>query len=131
VRGSQRHSKENWKTTLGSQGTLSENCHSDRLKKVHGNLSQGKKKKGERDEIADGEDDDDVVRTSLSQDRVTAALCTEELFLSTQYTVYSSPLFIKTIKIIYKDNKNIEQYIALPAYQMVSHVGGGGFGWST
>jgi hypothetical protein len=47
--------------------------------------------KGERDEIADGEDDDDVVRTSVSQDRVTAALCTEELFLSTQYTVYRSP----------------------------------------
>jgi hypothetical protein len=40
------------------------------------------KKKG--DEIADDEDDD-AVRTSVSQDRVTATLCTEESFLSTQY----------------------------------------------
>jgi hypothetical protein len=39
-------------------------------------------KKG--DNVADDEDDD-VVRTSVSQDQVTATLCTEELFLSTQY----------------------------------------------
>jgi hypothetical protein len=39
-------------------------------------------KKG--DEVADDEDDD-AVRTSVSQDRVTATLCTEELFLITQY----------------------------------------------
>ncbi len=47
-------------------------------------LSQGKKKKG--DEVADDEDedDDDAVKTSVSQDQVTATLCTEELFLSTQ-----------------------------------------------
>ncbi len=43
-------------------------------------LSQGKKKKG-----AEDEDDDDIVRTSVSQDRVTATLCIEELFLYTQY----------------------------------------------
>jgi hypothetical protein len=43
-------------------------------------LSQGKKEKG--DEVADDEDDD-AVRTGLSQDRMTATLCTEELFLST------------------------------------------------
>jgi hypothetical protein len=43
-----------------------------------------------RDEIADDEDDD-AVRTSVSQDHVIATLCSEELFLSTQYTVYSSP----------------------------------------
>jgi hypothetical protein len=39
-------------------------------------------KKG--DDIAD-DDDDAVARTSLSQDRVTATLRTEELFLRTQY----------------------------------------------
>jgi hypothetical protein len=43
-------------------------------------------KKG--DEVVDDEDDD-VVRTSMSQDQVTATLCTDELFLSTQYI--SSP----------------------------------------
>jgi hypothetical protein len=42
-----------------------------------------KKKKG--DQIADDEDDNDAVRTSASQDRVTATLCTEELFLIIQY----------------------------------------------
>jgi hypothetical protein len=45
-------------------------------------LSQGKKKKG--GEVADDEDDD-AVRTSVSQDRVTAALCTKEWFLSNHY----------------------------------------------
>jgi hypothetical protein len=49
-------------------------------------------KKG--DGIADDEDDD-AVRTRVSQYCVIATLCTEELFLSTQYT----------------------QYIALPTYQ--------------
>jgi hypothetical protein len=44
-------------------------------------LSQGKKKKG--DEVK-YEDDDDVVRTSVPQDKVTATLCNEELFLCTQ-----------------------------------------------
>ncbi len=39
-------------------------------------------KKG--DEVADDEDDD-AVRTNVSQDRVTVTLYTEELFLSTQY----------------------------------------------
>jgi hypothetical protein len=52
--------------------------------KVQLTLSQEKKKKG--DEVADSEDDDAVVRTNLSQDRVTATLFTEEMFLSTQYT---------------------------------------------
>ncbi len=56
------------------------------LKKVQLNLSQGEKKKG--DEVAD---DDDVVRTSVTQDRVTATLGTEESFLSTQYIYCSSP----------------------------------------
>jgi hypothetical protein len=39
-------------------------------------------KKG--DDVADDEDDD-VVGTSVPQDRVTASLCTVEFFLSTQY----------------------------------------------
>jgi hypothetical protein len=34
------------------------------------------------DEVADDEDDDDV-RTSVSEDRMTATLCTEELFIRT------------------------------------------------
>jgi hypothetical protein len=41
-------------------------------------------KKGNK--VADNEDDD-AVRTSVSQDRVTAPMCTEELFLRTHYTV--------------------------------------------
>jgi hypothetical protein len=48
-------------------------------------LSYGKKKKGDEVEDED-DDDDDVVRTSASQDRVTAALITEELFICTQYS---------------------------------------------
>jgi hypothetical protein len=60
------HSRESWKTTLGSQGTLLENWHSDSLNKVQLPLSQGKKKKG--DEVAEEEDDDDdVAKTSVSQ----------------------------------------------------------------
>jgi hypothetical protein len=39
-------------------------------------------KKG--DEVED-ENDDGVVRTGVSEDRVKATLCTEELFLCTQY----------------------------------------------
>jgi hypothetical protein len=31
------------------------------------------------------DDDDDAGRTSVSQDRVTATLCTDELFIRTQY----------------------------------------------
>ncbi len=45
VRGSQRCSRESWKTTLEIQGTWLENWHSDGQKK------------------AEVEDDDDVVRT--------------------------------------------------------------------
>ncbi len=44
-----------------------------------------------RDVIVD-DDNDDGVRTSASQNHATAILCTEEFFLRTQYTVYSSPL---------------------------------------
>jgi hypothetical protein len=31
------------------------------------------------------DDDDDAVRTSVSQDQVTVTLCTEEFFLRTQF----------------------------------------------
>jgi hypothetical protein len=38
----------------------------------------------------DVDDDDDVVRASVSQTQVTMTLCTEELLLRTQYILYSS-----------------------------------------
>jgi hypothetical protein len=57
------------------------NRHRESLKKGQFTLSQGKMKK--RDDDVD--DDDDVVRTIVSQDIVTATLCTEELFLRTHY----------------------------------------------
>ncbi len=79
VRGGQRCSRE---TILRCQGTWSENWHRDSLKKVKHTLSQVMSKMG--DEV-DDEDYEEVERTSVSQDRVTATLCTEELFLSTQY----------------------------------------------
>ncbi len=50
-------------------------------------LSQSKKKKG--DEVADYEDDDDVVRTSVLQDQMRATLFTEEL--SSALSIYSYP----------------------------------------
>jgi hypothetical protein len=34
-------------------------------------------------------DDDDLVRTSVSQNRVTVTMCTEESFLRTQYILLS------------------------------------------
>ncbi len=64
-----------------------ENRHGDSLKRGQVTLSQGKMKKG--DNVIDNEDDD-VVKTSASQDQVTTTLCTEVLFLSTQYIQYSS-----------------------------------------
>jgi hypothetical protein len=51
-------------TTQGSQGTKSENWHSDSLKKIQLTLFQCKKKKG--DEVAD-DDEDEVVRSKVSQ----------------------------------------------------------------
>jgi hypothetical protein len=59
---------------------LTENKHSDRLKKGPLSLSLGKMKKG--DGVANNEDDD-AVRTIVSQDQVTVTLCTEEFFLRT------------------------------------------------
>ncbi len=43
-----------------------------------------------RDVISIADGDDDEVRTSMSQNQVTATLRTEELFLRTQY-IYLSP----------------------------------------
>jgi hypothetical protein len=60
---------------------LLKNRHSDSLEKSQLTLSQGMMKKG--DGIVDV-DDDDEVRTSASQNHVTATLCTEEIFLRTQ-----------------------------------------------
>ncbi len=60
----------------------SQNRYNDSLKEDQLTLSQGKMKKGE--DVADDEDDD-AVRTSVSQDQVTETLCNEELFLRTQY----------------------------------------------
>jgi hypothetical protein len=37
------------------------------------------------DVIIDADDDDEEVRTSASQNRAIATLCTEEFFLRTQY----------------------------------------------
>jgi hypothetical protein len=42
------------------------------------------------DDVVVGHNDDDVLRTSVSQNRVTVTLCTEELFLRTHY-IYLSP----------------------------------------
>jgi hypothetical protein len=61
-----------------------EGRHSDSLKMSQFTLSQGKMKKG--DDVT-GDEDDDAVRTSVSQDQVTATLCTEELFLRTRYYI--------------------------------------------
>ncbi len=63
--------------------------HGDSLKKRQLTLSQGMMKKGD---IVSDADDDDEVRTSVSENHATATLCTEEFFLRTRYTVYSSPL---------------------------------------
>ncbi len=51
------------------------------------------------------DDDDDAIRTSVLQNRVTATLCTEELFLRTEYI-----------------------YIALSTNQTGKNYGGGGVG---
>jgi hypothetical protein len=48
------------------------------LKKGQLTLPQGMMKKG--DDVAVDGDDDDAVRTSVSQSQVTGTLCTEELF---------------------------------------------------
>ncbi len=59
---------------------LARNRNCDGQKKILLSLSQGTKKKADEGE---DKDDDDVMSTSVSQDRVTVTLCTEELFLCT------------------------------------------------
>jgi hypothetical protein len=56
---------ESWKTTLGSQGTSPKTAIMTALKKGQLTLPQGMMKKG--DDVAVDEDDDDAVRTSVSQ----------------------------------------------------------------
>ncbi len=59
--------------------------HSDSQKRVNFTLSQGMMKKGDIIVVADDDDDNVEVRASVSQNQVTAALCTDKLFLRTQY----------------------------------------------
>jgi hypothetical protein len=54
-------------------------------------------------DVIDDAYEDDIVRTSASQNRVTTTLCTEKFFLRTQYI-----------------------HTALPAYQWIGVEGGGG-----
>jgi hypothetical protein len=47
VRGGQRHSRESWKTTLGSQGTYSKHCHSNSLKRFNLLFLRVRRRKGD------------------------------------------------------------------------------------
>jgi hypothetical protein len=80
INSGQRHSKGELDNNSRKLRDLLKNRHSDSLKKDQLTPSQGMMKKG--DDVAV---DDDVVRTSVSQNIVTSILCTEELFLGTQY----------------------------------------------
>ncbi len=84
MRCSQRRSRESWNQNSKKPRGLVKNRNSDSLNKGQLTLSQGKIKKG--DDVA-VDDDDDTVRTSVSQDQVKATLCTEELFYRTKYIV--------------------------------------------
>jgi hypothetical protein len=63
---------------------LVRNWYGNSLKKIQLTLSQGKKK---GDDVADDKDDD-AVKTSVSQDRVTATLCMRNC--SSALSIYSS-----------------------------------------
>jgi hypothetical protein len=67
---------------------LKKNKHSDSLKKSKFTLSEWMLKKGN---VVSDADDDDEVRTSALQNRVTATVCTEEVFLRTQYIYIAFP----------------------------------------
>ncbi len=73
---------------------ITENNHSDSLIKTQLTLVQGKMKMG--DDVAD---DNNAMRTSVSQYQVTATLYTEELYISAQY-IYSQ---------CGKDNQNLQK----------------------
>ncbi len=64
---------------------LTKNRHVDILEESHLTLFQVKMKSGSDVAVDDRDDDDDMVRTSMSLNRVTATLCTQESFLRTQY----------------------------------------------
>jgi hypothetical protein len=80
--------KEELESNSRKPRDIVKNRHNDSLKKGKHTLSQGKIKKG--DDVA-VDDDDDTVRTSVSQDQVTATLCTEEFFYKTKYIVNCIP----------------------------------------
>jgi hypothetical protein len=84
--GGQRHSRVELENNSREPRDLTKNRHSDSLKKSQLTLSQGMMRKGDVIVVADDDDDDDnEVRTSASQNYATAPVCTEELFLRTQY----------------------------------------------
>ncbi len=76
VTDGQRHSNGELENNSRKPRDLTRNRHSDSLTKSQLTLFQGMMKKGAVILIADG--DDDEVRTSASQNRVTATLCTEK-----------------------------------------------------
>ncbi len=90
IKYNQRWSKGEFENNSRKPKDLTENRISDSLKKGPLTLSQTKMKNG--DDVAD-DDDDDAVRTSVSQDQVTLTLYIDELFLRTQF-IYCSFLHI-------------------------------------
>jgi hypothetical protein len=85
VNGGQRRSKVELENNSRKPRDLTKNRHGDILEESQLTLSQVKMKKGDDVAVYDRDDDDDMVRTSVSLNRVTATLCTEESFLRTQY----------------------------------------------
>ncbi len=79
VKGDQRGSRGE---LVNEPRDLTKNQHSDSLKKDQLSIFQGMFKKGDDVAVCNV---DNVVRTSVSQNRVIATLCTKELFLRTQY----------------------------------------------
>jgi hypothetical protein len=98
VRGGQRRSRESWKTTLGSQGTWSENGHSDSPKRFNLLFLRVRR------------------RTEIKLLMMKMIMCSEN-----QCVTRPSDSDIMYWGIIPQNSV----YIALPAYQMVNHVGGG------
>ncbi len=82
MNGGQRCSMGELENNSRKPRDLIKNRHSDSLKKGQLTLSEGIVKKGDDVSV---DDDDDTMRTSVSQNQVIVILCTEELFLRTQY----------------------------------------------
>jgi hypothetical protein len=93
VNGGQRLSKGELENISRKPRDLTKNRHSDSLKKGELTLSQGMIKKGDDVKV---DDSHNAVRTSVLQNRVTATLCTKELFLQTQYILL--PSHIRQVK---------------------------------